>query len=385
MANKHLPVPEELIHRYTLNTCSEEERAMVESWHIQDLSKSTYLPSRKDISLVNIRMANRLNIYIQTGNKKQKIFRLWQPIVIAASLLFGISILTFLYIEKISFSPFIIQKSVTATLPDILPGGYKAILTLHNGRKIQLDDKEKREIILEKNVNISRESGGKIIYQNFANAQRTQLTNTLETPRGGQYQLVLPDGTKVWLNASSTFTYPTIFTGKERLVKLTGEAFFEVSKDPHRPFKVQSNDQTVEVLGTHFNISAYPEEHNTRTTLVEGKVRIYNRSASRIIKPGQEALIKANNHGILIAEADIEKSMAWKNNEFAFNGEDLKSIMRSIARWYDVDILYQGYSDTTRYWGTVSRSKDISAVLKMLESTGKIKFKIEGRRIIAMN
>jgi len=380
MMKKHLP--EELIHKYVQKSCSREQQAMVESWHIDDLSKSAYMPSKENIQLVNTRMAKKLATYVQTRKRAQRTIRLWDRISLTASILLIISILGFLYLEKIDSSSIIAQKKQINH--DILPGGYKAILTLYNGNKINLNDNNE-ELIRQKNVNIRIESGKKIVYQSVAKAPGIQLLNTLETPRGGQYQLILPDGTKVWLNASSKLTYPTSFTNKERLVKLSGEAFFEVSKDSRRPFKVQSNDQIVEVLGTHFNISAYTEEHQTQTTLIEGKIKISKQNNNKILSPGQEALITENGNQISVTQADIEKNIAWKNNEFIFNGENLRNIMRSLARWYDVDIVYRNYSDDTRYWGTVSRLKNISAVLKMLESTGKIKFQIEGRRIIAMN
>lgn len=381
MANKYLP--EDLIRKYTQRACSKEEQAIVESWHIKDLSESTYLPSKENISLVNTRIANKLAMHIHARNKTQKIVRLWQHIALTASVLAIISIVTFLYRDKINFSQPITQRNSTST--NILPGGYKATLTLSNGNKVKLDGNNKKALIQQNDVNIIRKAGGKIVYRSPMESTRAEFSNTLETPRGGQYQLVLPDGTKVWLNSSTILTYPTAFTGKERWVKLIGEAFFEVAKNHYKPFKVLSNGQIVEVLGTHFNISAYPEENKTQTTLLEGKVKIYNHNISKVLKPGQEALTKENEDDILISEADIEKNMAWKNNEFIFNGENLKSIMRSISRWYDVDIVYRNYTDQTKYWGTVSRSKNISEVLKMLESTGKIKFKIEGRRIIAMN
>lgn len=385
MTEKH--IPEELIHKYLKKNSSTIEQAMVESWHIHDLSKSTYLPSQENISIVNARMASMLTAHIYNHNKTQRTIRLWQRIALTATVLLmvSISIVTFLYPEKIIPSLASVQRKPTNHA--ILPGSYKAILTLYNGEKINLNKKGNKDLreIKQKNTNISIESEGRIVYHTMIKSKGAELLNTLETPRGGQYKLTLPDGTKVWLNAASILTYPTSFTGKERLVKLSGEAFFEVSKDTYRPFKVQSDNQTVEVLGTHFNISAYPEEHRIQTTLIEGKVKIQNDKITKLLRPGQESLINGRENGILISQADIEKNIAWKNNEFLFNGEDLRSIMRSIARWYDVEIVYLNYSDKTRYWGTVSRLKNISSVLKMLESTGKVRFKIEGRRIIAMN
>lgn len=382
MDKKHLP--EDLIHKYVQNVCSEEEKAIVESWHIKDISAATYLPSKENISLVNIRMANKLTGRIQVRTQREKTLRLWQRFALTASILFIVSAITLLYLSDNSSHPILSPNPVH---PDILPGSNKAILTLDNGNKIRLDNNHNEaRLIQQKNVSIIRKFGGEIVYKSLdKNRAEPKLFNTLTTPRGGQYHLILPDGTKVWLNSSSILTYPTGFTGKERKVTLSGEAFFEVAKNRDQPFKVLSNGQTVEVLGTHFNISSYPEEHKTQTTLLEGKVKIRNHDVTKVLKPGQESLTQETDNNILISEADIEKNTAWKNNEFIFNGENLKSIMRSISRWYDIDVIYKNYSDETKYWGTVSRSKNISAVLKMLESTGKIKFQIEGRRIIAMN
>ncbi|WP_342328705.1 FecR family protein [Pedobacter sp. FW305-3-2-15-E-R2A2] len=375
--------PEDLVYKYSRKACSEEEKAIVESWHIKDLSESTYVPSKENISLVNIRMANKLEGHIYSRNKTQRTIRLWQRIAITASILLAISVISLFYLERSNPIP---QASTRKSdFQDILPGGYKAILTLNDGKKIRLNEKSQQAVILQSNASIRTKAGGRLIYENIPGARGHKDLNILETPRGGQYQLTLPDGTKVWLNSSSRLTYPTAFTGKERQVKLIGEAFFEVAKDRSKPFRVHTEHQVVEVLGTHFNILAYPEEQKTQTTLLEGKIRIHNQKSSKIMRPGQEAFTEKGEDQIAVSKADIEKNIAWKNDEFIFNGEDLQSIMRSIARWYDVEVSYQNYSNHTRYWGTVSRSKNISAVLKMLESTGKIKFEIKGRRIIAMN
>jgi transmembrane sensor len=374
---------EKLIYKYLRKSCSDEERAMVESWHIKDLSESTYLPSKENINLVNKRMANKLVLHIDNRRKFQRTSKLWQSFALIASVLFILSILTFLYLENTHFSRQTVAKNIEQH--DVFPGGYKAILTLYDGKKIELHEKGLQTALWQNKVNISRRTAGELVYHNTSANKGTNVRNILETPRGGQYKLVLPDGTKVWLNSSSRLTYTILFTGKERQVKLIGEAYFEVAKDPSKPFKVFTSHQIVEVLGTHFNISAYPEENKDQTTLLEGKVKIHHKKSNRTMKPGQEAILNYKDHKIELHKADIEKNMAWKNDEFIFNGENLQSIMRSISRWYDVDIVFQNNGDQSKYWGTVSRKKNLSSVLKMLESTGKIKFQIKGRRIIAMN
>lgn len=374
---------EKLIYKYLQKSCSDEERAMVESWHIKDLSESTYLPSKENINLVNKRMAEKLVHHIDNRRKSQRTSRLWQSFALVASVLFILSLLTFLYLENTHFPRQTTAKNIVQH--DVLPGGYKAILTLYDGKKIELHEKGLQTALWQNKVNISRRTAGELVYHNTSANKEANVRNVLETPRGGQYKLVLPDGTRVWLNSSSRLTYPILFTGKERQVTLIGEAYFEVAKDHSKPFKVFTSHQVVEVLGTHFNISAYPEENKDQTTLLEGRVKIHYETSNRTMKPGQEAIINYENHKIELSNADIEKNMAWKNDEFIFNGENLQNIMRSVSRWYDVDIVYQNYGDQSKYWGTVSRKKNLSAVLKMLESTGKIKFQIKGRRIIAMN
>jgi len=208
--------------------------------------------------------------------------------------------------------------------------------------------------------------------------------NTISTPVGGQYTVVLPDGSKVWLNAASSLKFPTAFTGTERRVELTGEGYFEVAKNKHMPFKVNFNREEVEVLGTHFNISAYPDEAVTRTTLLEGSVRISKNNIKKILVPGQQAISSMQTGGFNIAEVNTDEAIAWKNGLFLFHNENIRSIMKKIARWYNVDVNYQGSFTNQEYGGRISQSKNLSEILKNLELTGTIHFKIEGRRVTVM-
>jgi transmembrane sensor len=194
----------------------------------------------------------------------------------------------------------------------------------------------------------------------------------------------LPDGTKVWLNAASSLHFPTAFTGGERRVELTGEGYFEVAKNKHLPFKVAFNDQEVQVLGTHFNIMAYPNEEASQTTLLEGSVSITKRNISRLLVPGQQAKSTIGSAGFDIKQVDTQEAVAWKNGEFLFKNTNIQSIMRQLARWYDVDVAYQGNLQNMVFGGRMSKSKNISEVLKNLELTGTIHFKIEGRRVTVM-
>jgi ferric-dicitrate binding protein FerR (iron transport regulator) len=205
--------------------------------------------------------------------------------------------------------------------------------------------------------------------------------NTLSTPRGGQYQLVLPDGSKVWLNASSSIHFPTAFAGHERNVELTGEAYFEIAKNKQKPFHVNVNGMQVEVLGTHFNVNAYGDEGAIKTSLLEGSVKIKKGNISGLLKPGQQGVLKKNSTDLEIKNADMNEAIAWKNGLFEFDGADIKSIMREIGRWYDVDVVYAGKVPDRRFEGKISRDAQLSDVLKIL-ALSNVKFSVEGKKII---
>jgi ferric-dicitrate binding protein FerR (iron transport regulator) len=273
----------------------------------------------------------------------------------------------------------------------VAPGGNKALLTLANGSKITLDDAATGQLAKQSGVTITKAANGKLIYTiENAPSNSTGLTqqayNTIETPRGGQYQVNLPDGSKVWLNAGSSLRFPTNFTGNIRSVELAGEAYFEVAKNAQKPFRVVSNNQVVEVLGTHFNISSYIDDSSVKTTLLEGSVKVLSTQSnqSKLLKPGQQSNINYSDNSIDIQTVDTEEVVAWKNGYFLFVDEDLKSIMSKLARWYNVDVEYTGNVDNLRFGGMVSRSRDLAQALKIIEQTGNVKTKIEGRRVTIM-
>jgi transmembrane sensor len=269
---------------------------------------------------------------------------------------------------------------------DIKPGKNSATLTLASGQKIKLSEAVKGELAQEAGVIISKTPDGQLVYElkEAADALTTKpYYNTLTTANGEAYHLRLPDGTLVFLNAASTLKYPVRFKGRERKVELSGEGYFEVSPNKTQPFLVKTAQQEVEVLGTHFNINSYPDEEETKTTLLEGAVKVsdLNSRKSGLLKPGQQSSLKS---GILaITKADEETTMAWTKGDFIFKQEDFRITMRRIARWYDVQVIYEpGAPEKVQLGGWVSRKNNISAVLEMMESTGKVHFKIEGRRII---
>lgn len=265
---------------------------------------------------------------------------------------------------------------------NIRPGGNKAILTLHDGSKIVLNDAREGTLAQQGNTKIVKLANGQLAYNQTNTLPAKVLYNTMTTPRGGQYKLILPDGTQVWLNSASSITYPTAFVGNERNVSISGEAYFEVAKDKSKPFHVKSGNQTVDVLGTHFNIMAYADEDAIKTTLLEGSVRVVENNITSMLKPGQQAIVDKQG-GIKITAASIDEALAWKNGYFKFNRVDIRFIMRQVARWYDVDIVYQGRFPKDEFVGKIGRGENISQVLRILE-LDDVHFKIEDKKIIVL-
>ncbi|CAD0005060.1 FecR family protein [Flavobacterium chungangense] len=270
---------------------------------------------------------------------------------------------------------------------EIAPGGTRGILTLSNGKQIVLSDISAKDTIAQEGeeVTIKMDANGVITYTINPNADVLKADansfNTLSTPTGGQYNIVLGDGTKVYLNTVSSIKYPTQFNGNQRLVELEGEAYFEVAKNKDKPFIVKSGNQSIEVLGTHFNVHAYNNELITKTTLLEGSVAITYKNQKAILKPGQQSNVSDNSNGIAIRKADTEAAIAWKNGRFKFDNADLKSVMKQLERWYGIKVEYRGDVSDVRFNGGTFMNKNLSEVLKVLELSN-IKFKVEGKTII---
>lgn len=275
------------------------------------------------------------------------------------------------------------QQSAQVTKKStISPGGNKAVLTLQDGATIVLNDAENGTLARQGNSRVVKLANGQIAYDAASGPADKVYYNTMTTPRGGQYRLTLPDGSQVWLNAASSISYPTAFVGKERRVTITGEAYFEVAKDKNKPFRVVAGDQSIEVLGTHFNVMAYADEASIKTTLLEGAVKISAHDQVRLLKPGDQAVV-AGKSSISIQPAPIEEVMAWKNGYFKFNRVDIKHIMRQIARWYDVEVVYQGDMPDDEFVGKIGRSENIAQILHVLELE-HVHFKIEGKKITVL-
>lgn len=262
---------------------------------------------------------------------------------------------------------------------DVPPGSNKAILSLADGTVVTLDSAG-NQVIRQGATTISQHNG-QLLYASGNADAATVSYNTLTTPRGGQFQVTLPDGSKVWLNAASSLRFPTAFTGGERRVEMTGEVYFEIAKNARKPFRVTVNDMTVEVLGTHFNVKAYTDEKTIATTLLEGSVQLTKGAEKVAIKPGEQAQWASGGKAFVIGHPELDQVMAWKNGYFRFDGENIVDIMKQLSRWYDVDAVYAGNMTMKDYSAYISRNSNISEVLKMLELTEEVSFKIEGKKI----
>ncbi|TKC12773.1 FecR family protein [Pedobacter polaris] len=369
----------ELINRYLSGNCTEAESALVENSYRDYLLNPEPLKEHEilaDLQWIEAKLP------LPRSTKKLNFYK---KISIAAALLIAVGGTLYFGLARKD------QKDITAKLAEekILPGTDRAILTLADGRKILLD-KNASTLFLDSTagIQIKKTKNGELIYEVLATVSTTgnvKQYNTIETPRGSQYTVILQDGTKVWLNASSFLKYPLVFSGNKRQVELNGEGYFEVSKNKARPFIVQTNNQEVEVLGTHFNVNAYPEEVAIKTTLLEGKVIVHKGGEEALMKPGEQVVnLKTSKNLKLSTLEDANEVIAWKNGLFLFTHESLYDIMVKISRWYDVEVEYQGKFDNQYYSGTISRFGEVEAVLKIMELTGSVKFKIHGRRIIVM-
>ncbi|GAA0537845.1 FecR family protein [Chitinophaga japonensis] len=265
---------------------------------------------------------------------------------------------------------------------DIPPGDSKATLTLANGASIALHTNDSNALAQLENAQAFRLDSGELVYNNHGAAGKARGYNTLATPLGGQFRLLLPDGSRVWLNAASSITYPVAFGKEGRKVSITGEAYLEVAQQPNRPFTVMVNGAEITVLGTRFNVNAYRDEAATCITLIEGAVRVNRDSRSSVLHPGQQLQLWPRGDQRLIDDADPDAAAAWKDGWFSFDDADIAAVMRQVKRWYDAEIVYEGPLPGHHFVGTIPRDVQVSKLLTMLELTGRVQFRIEGRKVI---
>lgn len=371
-----------LIERYANGTCTAEEKAIVESWYLDAMLEA----NDDDLDAPDFEKASlRLSKALPLQRRKKLNYKHFAAA--AAILLFATAAVWF-FNAKYSYSP----AELVLAGKDADPGKNIAVLTLPNGKTIQLSDAKKGVVVDAEGLTYN--DGSAVQTSPGSSSTHGNLLLKASTPRGGTYQITLPDGTKVWLNSASSLQFPAVFKGlKERRVRLTGEAYFEVAKIKGNkglgsglPFIVESNGQEVEVLGTHFNINSYPDEEQIRTTLLEGSVKVSTGASGKSVQrlsPGQQARVSRNSPAeVLVVPANIEQVMAWKNGYFHFENDNLPTVMRQLSRWYDVEVVYNVNRIDDEFIGDIPRSVRLSEVLKTVEYGGGVSFKIENKKLI---
>lgn len=347
---------------------SDLEQLIIKSYE-QGYVEEGLTTTQKDLLLQNIFTSETIHYKVKTLN-------FWRHISVAAAILLVIGGGLFL-VQKLTYN-----KEILVVKNDINPGKTAATLTLGDGRRIRLSDGVTGKLAQQDGVIITKSVNGKLVYQIKNKSADDNKTNTLTTAKGETYQVRLPDGSLVWLNAASSLTYiPALTKDGLRKVKLEGEGYFEVAKDKKHPFIVQTNKQEVEVLGTHFNVNAYNDEENVKTTLLEGSVKVSAlvSKAKTTLKPGQQSVL--NQGDLTTDQANIDEALAWKNGEFRFNDKSIAEIMKQIARWYNVTVVFNDQAPNGYLSGSISRNRNLSQVLKMMEKTKEVKFRIEGHTI----
>ncbi|MVN20453.1 FecR family protein [Mucilaginibacter arboris] len=377
-----------LLEKYKSGNISAEEQARLDSWY---LSEAKSKQSTVDYDAMERHLdAIWASLPVHHQQKTVVVKSIWGRWMAAAAILIALSVGLYFYANR--KSEYYASNTTNHPKQEITPGGNKAILILADGSKIDLNTTSNGEVAKQGSLTITKATTGQLIYKTLGPKgkypQGTLAFNTVETPKGGQYAINLPDGTRVWLNAASSLKFPTQFASNERRVELTGEGYFEVAKDKTKPFKVVTDKQEIEVLGTHFNVNAYTDENAIRTTLLEGSVKITvgrtNQTVQQsvILKPDQQSAL--GRSGITIKDVDTEDAVAWKNGYFNFN-ENIESIMKKLSRWYNIEVVYETSKDPDLLFaGKVSRLKSINSVLNIIEATGNVHFRIEGRRVTVM-
>jgi transmembrane sensor len=373
----------QLIARYQQGKASPEEIKLIETYYralehrADPQGQGEQFPDENTWN--EIKSNIELNIYSAT--KQPRTLKIWKRISVAAAIIAFIGVCIYF------FQPATEQATDTTIASNIKPGKAGATLTLANGKQIMINDALAGNIASQSGVKISKSADGQIQYEVTDQNSSTTEYNTLTTVQGEETRVKLPDGSIVFLNAASEIKYPTSFAKlKNRTIELTGEAYFEIAKDKSHPFIVTTEKQSVEVLGTHFNIQAYTDEKATKTTLLEGSIKVAESNAgntkAHILKPGQQAINSGTNH-ISIKQVDTEEAVAWKNGFFIFENETMETAMRKISRWYNVGIIFkQEELKKEVFGGSVSRSENITGLLRVLSKAANVNMKAEGRNII---
>ncbi|MGO4288907.1 FecR family protein [Chitinophaga sp. RAB17] len=360
-----------IIARVADNTATDEDISVYNAWCNSLQEQDLELNDLSDIEAQTLR-----NIQKQTGQVRRfVIIRRIAAAAVITGILAG-SLYLYRYTNRSAVRP--TPAATIAINNNISSGKNTATLTLANGKKIVLADSQDGKLTEQAGSEVTKTADGALEYHPVATGTVAPQYNKLSTARGEQYQITLPDGTKVWLNASTTLTFPTSFANMAaRKVEVTGEAYFEVVADPAHPFIVNASKQEIKVLGTHFNINNYLDEPFAKTTLLQGAVKINN---EKTLTPGQQA-ISSKDGSLRIATVSTEAAIAWKNGYFEFNDENIYEIMRKIARWYNVEVIYEGDIPMNEMEGTISRYENVSKVLNTIQKAGLLKFRIEQKKI----
>lgn len=361
-----------ILFKYNNDNCSQEEARLLETWYSQ-LDIST-----QRLTAVQYETLGRLRPpHVEAKPLRPHLLRMAAAAILCICLSF---LVWHLYQQDKVIVP------IETTSIQVAPGSDKAILKLSNGQEYTLGKGNAHNIKINEQIILHQDGKGNISYdfkETSSLSLQIPVLNTIITPRGGQFRVTLPDGTKAWINAESSIKFPTSFSQHERIVFVTGEVYFEVKKRD-MPFKVRSSQQEIEVLGTHFNVSAYPENEATKTTLVEGTVKINSAHGVHLLKPGEQCLVSSTETKIQAVEAGAET--AWKNGDFVFNKVPIKEMMADIARWYNIEIDYVSYTDRgDTFTGIISKKKNLSSILQLLEKTNSLKFSLKGKKLYLIN
>lgn len=370
-----------LAKKWQEGTLSPREKQEFEEWYASFDDSVIELEMGEDIISVKERIYRSVENEMGNPHSKRSFVRSSFFRIAAALLVFSIAAGNYFYTSVTK------TDALSTAKHDIAPGGEKAILILSDGSKVELDGKSKDQVLAIEGAEIERKDG-QLVYTAGSSRPNDEapVYHTIQIPRGGTYELTLPDGTNVWLNAATTLRYPTDFFGDTREVELSGEAYFEVAKDENKPFIVKSKKFDIEVLGTHFNVNAYDDNSEIETMLYEGKVKIVQPDhKSVVLKPMQQATVNAFTDDLDVKDIDSKDAISWKDGDFVFDNELITNVMKKISRWYDVEVVYDGPLPKARYVGKVSRYENVSQVLKMLSLTNTIHFKVEERRITVMD
>jgi ferric-dicitrate binding protein FerR (iron transport regulator) len=383
---------QKLVEKYLYNTASAEETEKLFQWYRAEMKRDSNwtFEAQEDEENLKSFIYSRIDVP-ELAERQIPVYRRYSSLAAAATILVFLVSGLYFYVKQDQIQTAQISEKVAVKpkIKDIQPGGVKAILTLADGKKIVLDDSQNGVLINQGGIKIHKNSKGIIEYTLSANEQSITekreiqtVYNTIQTPVGGKFQLNLADGSKVWLNSASSLRFPVFFAGDTREVELKGEAYFEVSKNEDKKFSVRSGNQTVEVLGTHFNINAYSDEPSITTTLIEGAVRVIelNSKKSQILKPGEQSKV---DRDIRIQRKDTQAEVAWKDGYFYFENASIETVMRQLSRWYGITARYEGILPEHHFEGAIATNLTLLEVFEILQKSN-IHFKLEGKEVIVM-